>query len=102
MPSGRVLNPAGAPNVNLLATDFRSAIEVRWYFAAVALVTVIVSLSWAGAYFSATRPCADTTVCRAANTPAGVFAVALLSRNGRIEPLYSGIAPIEPSFSAAI
>ena len=49
MPSARVWNAAGAPRVSLPATELRSPIEVRWYLSAVALVTVIVSESWAAA-----------------------------------------------------
>src|SRR3954451_545687 len=48
-PSARVLNCAGAPRVSLDAWSLRSAIACRWYLLVVDLVTVIVSLSCAGA-----------------------------------------------------
>src|SRR3984957_20236113 len=49
MPSGRVVNSDGAPSTQVLAYGLRSAIDFRWYLAAVAAVTVIASESWAGA-----------------------------------------------------
>src|SRR6478672_2240358 len=99
MPSGRVLNCAGAPKVRFFATDFRSPIDFRWYLFAVAWVTVIVSLSCAAEYLLTPNPLFAATVSSCEYTSSGVFAlVDLPSRNGRIEPVYSGTAVIEPSF----
>ena len=74
MPSERVLNSGGPPSTMLLAYGLRSAIDLRWYLAAVAWVTVIESLSWAGAGFS-TVSVDGSLAASAASTSAVVFAV---------------------------
>src|SRR4051812_15802253 len=99
MPSGRVLKPAGAPKVSFPATDFRSPIEDRLYFDAVAAVTVIVSESWAAADLR-TVSLAPSAFGSAASTSAVALAVALGSTKSRVGPLYSGTKSIEPDFSA--
>jgi len=90
-PSVRVLNSGGPPSVSWEAAGPRSAMDLRWYLAAVAWVTVIASLSWAGAGLSTVRA-AGSLAARAASTSAVLLAVDVLSTStlSRV-PLYSGM-----------
>src|SRR5277367_6552879 len=96
MPSGRVVNSDGAPSTQLLAYGLRSAIDFRWYLAAVAAVTVIASESWAGAGIRISSEDGSLAV-RAASSSAVVFAVEVLSTSPESSaPLYSGKMVIAP------
>src|SRR5580698_9062606 len=96
MPSGRVLNSDGAPSTQPLAYGFRSAIDFRWYLAAVAAVTVTESESWAGAGLRISSEDGSLAVS-AASTAAVVLAVEVLSTSTESSsPLYSGKMVIAP------
>ena len=78
------------------AYGFRSAIDFRWSLFAVAWVTVIESLSCAGAGLS-TWSVDGSFAASAASTSAVVFAVDVLSTSTvRRVPLYSGMIEIVP------
>src|SRR5271167_1475441 len=96
MPSARVLNSDGAPSTQPLAYGLRSAIDLRWYLAAVAAVTVIESASWAGAGLRISSEDGSLAVS-AASTAAVVLAVEVLSTSPESSaPLYSGKMVIAP------
>src|ERR1700761_6401809 len=96
MPSVRVLNSDGPPSTICDAYGFRSAIDLRWYLVAVAWVTVIESLSSAGAG-SSTVSVDGSLDSRAASTSAVLLAVDVLSTStdSRV-PLYSGMIVMAP------
>src|SRR3984957_3564896 len=96
MPAGRVLNPDGAPSTQPLASGLRSAIDLRWYLAAVAAVTVIASESWAGAGLRISSVDGSLAV-RAAPPAAVVLAVEVGSTSPESSaPFYSGKMVIAP------
>src|ERR1700743_314767 len=100
MPSARVWNSDGPPMTQVLATEDRSEIDVRWYLAALAWVTVIESLSCAAEEFRISTELGSLAVS-AASTSAVLVAVPVLSTDVvSSAPLYSGmieIAPLPPS-----
>src|ERR1700722_12248153 len=96
MPSGRVVNSGGAPSTQPLASGLRSAIDLRWYLAAVAAVTVRASESWAGAGLRISSE--DGSLAgRAAPPSAVVLSLDVLSTSPESSaPLYSGKMVIAP------
>src|ERR1700759_5299515 len=96
MPSERVFHSGGPPSTILLAYGLRSAMVLRWYFAAVAAVTVTESLSWAGAELSTVSD-DGSLAASAALTCAVVFALEVLSTSTASRlPLYSGMIEMAP------
>src|SRR5579875_3865617 len=96
IPSARVLNSGGPPMTKFFATDDRSEIDFRWYLLAVAWVTVIESLSCAGAGLRISSELGSLDFS-AASTSA-VLAAVLFGSTEVVSraPLYSGMIVIAP------
>src|ERR1700687_4045579 len=96
MPSARVGNSGGPPMTKYFATGERSEIEVRGYLVAVAWVTVIESLSCAGAEFRISTELGSLAFSSAFTS--AVLAAVLFGFTDVVSraPLYSGMIVIAP------